>query len=241
MNRTLSHAAEFARVITISGAAIALGACAQGTLNTSPAVGFGKETWTPPTIASKPVPVQSEGEFTATTDQKAAPVYTAGGVLPAADAARSVNDLDRSGWNQTTVLVPNDAPEHRPLYTRSILTTQEQYRQQGRFPTAQSALDTPTTATENSQIGEAFITPFAAAADVVLFIPRAVFVARPYQPTRTGSWPYARRPEQNTIVPPVTVPVPQSAPKGPQQPESGPGAGQPTGGSTAPAKPEGKP
>lgn len=207
-----------ARMTVLPLALVALSGCA-GPLNTESKIGTGSQAWTPPSIGESSLNTPNPEVLGATTYADA-PVYTATGIVTVPDAERSVLTLDRTNWEDSVVAVPNDLTAHQPRFTNNILVPENTRRARGQFPSAQSALDTGTSQGNDLQAQEALFAPFAAAGDVVLFIPRFVAESRPYRPTRTGTTPYQRAPVQNTVVlPPVTPVGPARSPlPGPQSP-----------------------
>ena len=208
-----------------------LTACA-GPLNTESCIGVvmptdstgrGGGVFCPPTITESSIREVPE-EAAATVNQRLAPVYVGGGdggaVVQAGDARPSVVSLERGNWGATQVTAPNDLSAHQPRYSQNLLLNDTLRRTRGEYPTAASALDTGTSAGMDRQIQEALVAPLAAAADVVLFVPRAVVQARPDRPTRTGLEPYQRQPRVQTIVPPplVIVAGEMAGPRGPMTP-----------------------
>lgn len=90
----------------------------------------------------------------------------------------SLTGVDRSHWDELLYIVPQDGAHHHPRFT----TLQPRYadaipRQRGEHPTAHSALDL--SADHGGQFWEALSAPVWGAADVVLFIPRALAVGGP--------------------------------------------------------------
>ena len=207
-----------ARMTVLPLALLTLAGCA-GPLNPEPKIGTGAGAWTPPTIGESAMNMPDPETLGATTYAEA-PVYTATGIVTVPDAERSVLTLDRTNWQDSVVAVPNDLAAHQPRYTNNILRPENTRRAQGQFPTAQSALDTGTSRGNDLQAQEALFAPFAAAADVVLFLPRFAFEARPDRATRTGTTPYQRVPVQQTLAPVAATPVgPARSPlPGPQSP-----------------------
>jgi hypothetical protein len=122
--------------------------------------------------------------------------------------APSVVAIDRNNWDVLRVEVPNDRVAHQPIYTNSLYANNDVARNRGLYPTASSANQLKATSSEDAQILEAAEAPFAAAADIILFIPRA-FMDAPWDPVRTGFQPYRRAPNPRASVSPVlTVPKP---------------------------------
>lgn len=101
--------------------------------------------------------------------------------------------LSRDHWPLIPVTAWSAQPQHQPLYTLRPHENDATARNQGKFPTAATSLDSVTTDGMNAQVHEGIVAPFYAAADIVLFIPRAI---------RTGMWktrdngldPYERAP-----------------------------------------------
>lgn len=117
---------------------------------------------------------------------------------------RSVVALTRDNWETTTITVPNDRAEHQPIYTRSLFEDTGPARNRGQFPTAQSANELMARNSSDKQLLEAAEAPFGAMADIVLFVPRALFL-RPWQTTRTGTEPYRRAPNPRGSLSPVVA------------------------------------
>lgn len=230
-----------------------LAACA-GPLNTESCIGVGMRSdslsgvFCPAAITESSIREVPE-EAAATVNQRLAPVYAGGGVVPAADAKPSIVSLDRGNWGATDMRAYNDLSAHQPRYTKNVLLNDTARRTRGEYPTAASAVDTGTGAGMDRQIQEAFVAPVAAAADVVLLVPRMVVAARPWQTTRTGLEPYERQPRMQTIVPaPLTfvndepvrtvapaIVAPESTPGGVQVQPTGTGSpAQPAPSSTVP-------
>jgi hypothetical protein len=85
----------------------------------------------------------------------------------------SITSLDRSAWAQADFVVPNDATEHYPHFTR----LQPRYdkgtaRARGAYPTAQTALEQE--GSFGSIFAESIAWPGYVAGDTVMIIPRAV-------------------------------------------------------------------
>jgi hypothetical protein len=179
---------------------LALAAGCAGPLNTEHTVGFGKDVYAPASIGRTSMPSAENAEAAGSIDQLQAPVYVSSGIVRAERARPSVTGIDRSNWSPTLVNVPNDLSAHPPIYTDNVLIPEGTLRSRGRYPTPASSLDTPTSKGNKTQAQEALIAPFAAAADVVLFVPRVIAEAGPMRPTRTGLDPYERAPQQSTIV-----------------------------------------
>lgn len=87
--------------------------------------------------------------------------------------ARSVYGLDRSGWAEREVLVPNDGVFTYPHLTRmEPLYEDGTARSRGEFPSALTALETEHDVC--SQVAETFAWPGWVLTDLVLAIPRAM-------------------------------------------------------------------
>jgi hypothetical protein len=104
------------------------------------------------------------------------PVATLG---PAEEAERlapaagpSLEHGSRDHWPSESIRVPVDPVEHRPRFTRAQPNYSDTPRDAGRHPTAGSALEL--SVGPAIQAWEAIAAPFHAAADFVLFIPRAI-------------------------------------------------------------------
>jgi len=92
--------------------------------------------------------------------------------MPPASGA-SLSGMDRSHWEERVFLVPADPVSHRPHYTSlGPAFTDSTPRQQARAPSVRDALDLD--ADRGAQCAEALAGPFAAALDIILFLPRAV-------------------------------------------------------------------
>lgn len=115
---------------------------------------------------------------------------------------RSVVGLARDNWGIVTVSVPNERPEHQPIYTRNITEDTGPARNRGQYPTVASANELRARNSNEMQLLEAVEAPLAAAADIVLFVPRALFL-RPWQTARTGTEPYRRAPNPRGSLSPV--------------------------------------
>jgi hypothetical protein len=183
-----------------------LAACA-GPLNNEPGIGnagraFGHSVYTPATIAEGLPAPEPEG-LAPSADQSAAPVYEAGGAVDAQNARPSVTSLDRENWAMVRVDVPSDFPAHQPRLARDYLVKTSDPRAQGRYPNERTALGTETTRHANEQFVEALVSPFVAAQNVIMMIPRAIVEMRPRRPTRTGGEGYERYPRQVTIINPT--------------------------------------
>ncbi len=105
----------------------------------------------------------------------------------------STTSLDRSDWAVTSIVARNAQPEHQPIYTRSVFIDDGIPRNQGKYPTASSALDSITTESQNAQVAEALIAPFAAAGDIILF-PVRLFRTGMWKTVDNGLEPYERLP-----------------------------------------------
>lgn len=190
-----------AAVLLTGALAGAFAGCA-GPLNTEHSLGNarGRGVWTPPTIGESAAMMPTDG-FAPALKQSEAPVYGAQGPVPAPDASRSLVSLDRANWAPSTIDVPVDLPTHPPRLATNWLDTRDSARAQGQFPTAASALATTSNRRNEAQMREAVAAPFIAASDVILMPFRAAASMRPMQPTRTGSWPYARQPSPGMYLP----------------------------------------
>lgn len=137
------------------------------------------------------------------------PADGASGPSPAGDAAApppppSLVGIDRDNWEITYVSVPNDRVQHQPIYTRSLYENNAVARNRGLYPTALSVNQVSDESSQDAQVLEAFEAPFAAAADIILFIPRAV-VNPPWETVTSGFEPYRRAPAPRASVSPVLV------------------------------------
>lgn len=101
--------------------------------------------------------------------------------------------LDRANWEPIRVDVPNELAAHQPRYTQNLIENTHIARNRGDYPTAFSANEYNHPKSSDTQLFEAIAAPVGAAADLVLFLPRAV-MTRPWQTTRTGLEPYRRVP-----------------------------------------------
>ena len=107
----------------------------------------------------------------------------------------SITSLDRSGWEPMAVVVPNDATEHYPHFTR----LQPRYdkgtaRARGQYPTALTALEQE--GSFGSIFAESIAWPGYVAQDAVLIIPRAIVPDQDSPITH-----YERAPEGDASVP----------------------------------------
>lgn len=110
--------------------------------------------------------------------------------------------IDRGNWEITRIEVPNDRAAHQPIYTRSLLANDEVARNRGTYPTAMSASQHSHRTSSDAQILEAAMAPAAAAADIVLFLPRAI-INPPWTTVSGGFEPYRRVPPPSASVSPV--------------------------------------
>lgn len=86
---------------------------------------------------------------------------------------RSVSGLDRSGWTQRVVLVPNDGVYSYPNLTRTEpLYDDSTAGARGEFPDALQALETEHDL--GSEVAETFAWPGWVVYDIVMAIPRAI-------------------------------------------------------------------
>ncbi|MCC6321662.1 MAG: hypothetical protein IT438_09550 [Phycisphaerales bacterium] len=187
-----------ARPLTLLLTASLLGGCAQsaGTLNNEVEIGRGSKQ---PGIgggAFTPPPLSRSFNTPAELDDDRPPAPPA--------PEKSVWAVDRNNWPIKTLSVPNDRVEHQPVYTRSLHETTEPARNRGRYPTAMSALEPPSETGQAQQMLEAVEAPVAGLADIILFIPRAIWTP-PWSDTRTGYEPYRRAPEMRGSIHPLKV------------------------------------
>ncbi len=112
--------------------------------------------------------------------------------------------IDRGNWAVTRINAPSDLAGHQPIYTRSVLENTEVARNRGSYPTPTSANQISHRTSEDAQLLEAAIAPVAAAADIVLFIPRAI-MNPPWETVSTGLEPYRRSPLPSASVSPVVA------------------------------------
>lgn len=144
------------------------------------------------------------------------PLTADGGLTPSDDAAPeppppSLVAIERTNWDIMVVSVPNDRAEHQPIYTRSLYENDAVARNRGLYPTATSVNQVSDKSSQDAQVLEAAEAPFAAAADIILFIPRAV-MNPPWETVRNGFEPYRRVPAPRASVSPVlTQPKPPAA------------------------------
>jgi hypothetical protein len=110
----------------------------------------------------------------------------------------SLNGMSREHWQETRVLVPTAGATHWALYKRDMDVSTSNPRGRGEFPTAETCLRTFDTADTKAELHHAVLSPFAAGADIVLFIPRAI-VAPPWRPVLDRPTAYARSPRGEVI------------------------------------------
>lgn len=93
---------------------------------------------------------------------------------PIADATGpSITSLDRSGWERIDFLVPNDATEHYPHFTRlQPRFDRGTARARGEYPTVETALEQE--GSFGAILGESLAWPGFVANDGVMIIPRAI-------------------------------------------------------------------
>jgi hypothetical protein len=149
-------------------------------------------TWTAQSIGSESAPGPRTGSWSDTIDRTDRAGRASGRDIDEPDQA-SITSLDRSAWGATRFLVPVDAIERRPRYTRSVIFNKTSARSRGEFPTVTSALDAPTTPGAEQQVLEAAAAPVAAAADIAL-APIRMLHNRPLDRTRSGPLPSRRSP-----------------------------------------------
>ncbi len=168
----------------------------QSDLNDSLAIGQGgtrQAAYEPATL--KPT-------FGRVAPEAGAPASPSAGDQAATPAAPSLTGIERNNWDITIVSVPNDRAEHQPIYTRSLFENDAVARNRGLYPTALSVNQISDETSQDAQVLEAAEAPFAAAVDIILFIPRAV-MNPPWQTVRTGFEPYRRAPAPRASVSPV--------------------------------------
>lgn len=112
---------------------------------------------------------------------------------PRIDPGPRTETISREHWPLIPITSWPEQPEHQPIYTRSPSFNDSSPRASGRFPNAATALDTVTTEQMNAQVFEGLAAPFYAAADIALFIPRAIRTA-PWAIVDNGLEPYERAP-----------------------------------------------
>jgi len=119
--------------------------------------------------------------------------------------------LDRSEWELTSIVAHSAQPQHQPIYTRTLRDGGGIPRNEGRFPTASTALDSITSESTDAQVGEALVAPFAAAGDIVLF-PIRIFRTGMWKTVDNGLEPYEREPGSSWmraaragLLPPPTI------------------------------------
>lgn len=80
----------------------------------------------------------------------------------------------RDHWENAPIVVPIDGTKHHPHYTPAQPNYSSSTRSRGAYPTAESSLTLGSDA--GLQAWEMIAAPFHGAADVVLFLPRAVLM-----------------------------------------------------------------
>jgi hypothetical protein len=112
-------------------------------------------------------------------------------------AAPSVTGIDRSGWQQTTLLVPVDGIYHHPTYGDRVRITDKTARQRGLYPTAVSALELYN-GSEGQQQAEAVLNQLVGVGNVIILPFRMVLCQLPWWRRMSPEDAYARynRPEQ---------------------------------------------
>ncbi len=108
----------------------------------------------------------------------------------------SVWGADRSNWARTEVVVPTYDVQHQPNYTRDAGLSDRTRRHRNEFPTLDSAFDLPTRDDRHTELAELPLTPFAAAADVILFIPRLIRGPGVSSTVQSPVIPYERSPSE---------------------------------------------
>ncbi|MBL8745168.1 MAG: hypothetical protein JNK58_02300 [Phycisphaerae bacterium] len=111
----------------------------------------------------------------------------------------------RDHWEAGTIVVPIDGTEHHPHYTSLSPDYSHTRRSDGVFPSAESALILSSPA--GPQVCEAIAAPFHCAADIVMFIPRAVMTP-PMRVVISPSEPFERYRERPELPTPPLSPEP---------------------------------
>jgi hypothetical protein len=132
---------------------------------------------------------------------QASPMVQSGAADAPAEAetvGSSLNGLSRDHWQETRVLVPTSGATHWALYKRDLDVSTSSPRGRGEFPTADTCLRTFDAGDTRAEFRHAVFSPFAAATDIVLFIPRAI-VAPPWRQVLDRPTAYARSPRSEVI------------------------------------------
>lgn len=112
---------------------------------------------------------------------------------PRIDPGPRTETVSREHWPIIPIASWPVYPERQPVFTRSPAFNDSSPRAVGKFPTPASALDVVTSEQMNAQVFEALAAPFYAAADIVLFIPRAIRTP-PWATVDNNLAPYERAP-----------------------------------------------
>lgn len=134
------------------------------------------------------------------------------------DPGLRTTTLNRDHWPLIPITAWSAQPQHQPIYALRPHENDATARNQGKYPTAATSLDSVTTDGMNAQVHEALVAPFYAAADIVLFIPRAVRNGM-CSTVENGLEPYERAPGPriHTAARAGLLPPPAPAAKEPQR------------------------
>ena len=130
----------------------------------------------------------SVNENRLTIGGEAIPAFT-DGEQPTEASGPSLIAGTRDHWEAMTIVVPVDGTEHQPTYTSLSPNYSKTPRATGAHPTADSALDLASPACP--QAWEVVAAPFHSAADILMFIPRAIG-APPWSVTASPSERFQR-------------------------------------------------
>ncbi len=112
---------------------------------------------------------------------------------------------DRSGWPARVFLVPVDGTVHGPVRHGAVAITDDTRRQQGLFPTVDSALDLKGRA-GGAEALEGVLAPFAAAVELAL-LPVSLVVEPPFSDAQSPAGLHKRTPRHAWSSAPIGEPA----------------------------------
>lgn len=110
-------------------------------------------------------------------------------------SSEPLTSASREHWAPMVVIVPVDPVHHRPNYRVDARCAQSQARQRGEYPTVATATELCDEDSCCGQTLEGFASPFYAALDIVLWIPRA-FGQGPFTRATSPQTGYERSPRR---------------------------------------------
>ncbi|MEQ8770996.1 MAG: hypothetical protein RIB60_10870 [Phycisphaerales bacterium] len=112
---------------------------------------------------------------------------------------------DRADWPARVFLVPVDGTVHGPVRHGSVSLTADTHRQQGLYPTVESALDLEGD-TGGAQALEGVLAPFAATAELAL-MPVSLVLEPPFKNAQSPAGLHKRTPRHAWSSAPIAEPA----------------------------------